>query len=535
VTTQQQETTWIHTAIFVDFDNIFLSLKDQDETIADYFASNPDQWLAWLEQSLPVNYVDGVGEKRRVLCRRCYLNPQSFSNYRPYFIRNAFEVIDCPPLTTRGKTSTDIHMVMDILDALNHPTRLNEFIILSGDADFTPVLLRLRRHARWSVVLSAGYVSPAYKASADYLINQEVFIQEALGFTDPDEESEAELPVDAIDETIIPLLNSMAERLYAEAENPDGIEASNLVAIYKEFDEFQQGSNWLGLRSLRRLTQAIVSRRDDLMIVEDDPWRVTRVLLEEEPDLFQPSVLDQTVSEADGAYEEERAQIGQLIQAYVKESEKPVTMSVLAARVLHQFDNKQAIETGWFGAGAFANLLDQVELGDLKISNKPPGYVYDPSRHEDPILVKDTPPSTSISKPADLFAATHPNLEPLARKVKQLTDTPYLMPEHYAVMLREIARAINEKGYHITRTSKIVRDRCVEKGAPVSRSAVNFVLRGIKYAGYRYGKGASEDPQQLGEALVENIVNLCEAAQFIPSEEEIEQINYWILDGLSED
>ena len=57
--------------------------------------------------------------RRRILIRRCYLNPQSFSNFRPYFIRSAFEVVDCPPLTARGKTSTDIHLVMDVLDTLN--------------------------------------------------------------------------------------------------------------------------------------------------------------------------------------------------------------------------------------------------------------------------------------------------------------------------------------------------------------------------------------------------------------------------------
>jgi uncharacterized LabA/DUF88 family protein len=53
-------------------------------------------------------------------------------------------VVDCPPLTQRGKTSADVYMVMDVLDALEHKTEFDEFIILSSDADFTPVLLRLR-------------------------------------------------------------------------------------------------------------------------------------------------------------------------------------------------------------------------------------------------------------------------------------------------------------------------------------------------------------------------------------------------------
>jgi uncharacterized LabA/DUF88 family protein len=52
-------------------------------------------------------------------------------------------VIDCPPLTSQNKNGADIRMVMDILDALNHQTRFNEFILLSSDADFTPLLTRL--------------------------------------------------------------------------------------------------------------------------------------------------------------------------------------------------------------------------------------------------------------------------------------------------------------------------------------------------------------------------------------------------------
>ena len=170
----------VYSALFVDFDNIFSSLAQQDDHVANRFATGPEKWLEWLEKALPCENLDGLESTRRVLIRRCYLNPHMFRYFRPHFIRSAFEVIDCPPLTSRGKTSTDIFMVMDILDTLNHPTFFGEVIILSGDADFTPVLRRLREHARRTVVLSAGYVSPAYKASCDHLIEQDLFIREAL-------------------------------------------------------------------------------------------------------------------------------------------------------------------------------------------------------------------------------------------------------------------------------------------------------------------------------------------------------------------
>ena len=39
-------------------------------------------------------------------------------------------------------------MVLDIVEALQHPARYEEFMILSADADFSPVLRKVRRHDR---------------------------------------------------------------------------------------------------------------------------------------------------------------------------------------------------------------------------------------------------------------------------------------------------------------------------------------------------------------------------------------------------
>ncbi|HEV3076304.1 MAG TPA: NYN domain-containing protein, partial [Thermoanaerobaculia bacterium] len=167
----------VRSALFVDFDNIYLGLQNEDPRAAEQFATHPGRWLRWLQQELPDDSRTG----RKILSRRCYLNPSQFARFRPYFIRSAFEVVDCPPLTRGGKTSADIQMVMDIMDALGHVTRFEEFIILSGDADFTPVLLRLSRHDRRSVVLAAGPASAAYKAACDLLIDQDTFLEEAIG------------------------------------------------------------------------------------------------------------------------------------------------------------------------------------------------------------------------------------------------------------------------------------------------------------------------------------------------------------------
>lgn len=168
-------------ALFVDFDNVFSQLRQLQPDAAERFARHPSEWIDWLTRSLALPEPHVEGAQRRLLVRRCYLNPNWYQQYRHAFLRAGFEIVDCPPVTSQGKTSTDIHMVLDIVDLLQHETRCDEFIVFSADADFTPVLRKLRRHDRRTTVLAIGYPSAAYQASADLLIDERIFLRDALG------------------------------------------------------------------------------------------------------------------------------------------------------------------------------------------------------------------------------------------------------------------------------------------------------------------------------------------------------------------
>ena len=113
---------------------------------------HPARWLAALEHG-----GDAEGEfTRRFLVRSCYLNPAAFASFRPNFTRAGFRVVDCPSLTQQGKSSADINLVLDAVDAFNGPTRYDEFMILSADADFTPLALRFRAADRRVTIVTAS-------------------------------------------------------------------------------------------------------------------------------------------------------------------------------------------------------------------------------------------------------------------------------------------------------------------------------------------------------------------------------------------
>lgn len=153
----------LRTALYLDFDNLYSGLRKVDPDAAQAFADNPARLLHWLTFG---EDEDG-GFRRRFLVRDCYLNPQVYAWCRAQFVAAGFRVVDCPSLTQQGKSSADTHIVLDAVDALGHATRYDEFIICSADADFSPLMTKLRRHDRRTVMVAAGPYAAAYEAVCD--------------------------------------------------------------------------------------------------------------------------------------------------------------------------------------------------------------------------------------------------------------------------------------------------------------------------------------------------------------------------------
>src|SRR6478672_8469205 len=204
-------------AVFVDYDNIYLSLKRKSEEAAKRFAKDASAWLHEIESGrliTPTNSAFGSAD-RRIVMNRCYGNPvprrnthdnstdmNSFPFVRHHFLRAGFEVIDCPPLTAQLKNSSDIRMVMDIRDYLTHDTYFDEFVILSGDADFTPVLHRLRAHARRTVIFANDFTAAPYTAISDGEVREADLIALILN---------GEMPDDVAGEKSVPMPSARAE------------------------------------------------------------------------------------------------------------------------------------------------------------------------------------------------------------------------------------------------------------------------------------------------------------------------------------
>jgi hypothetical protein len=283
-----ESTGAVLSTVFVDYDNIYLSLKRKNEEAAKRFAKDAALWLREIESGRLITPTNGSNftAPRRIVMSRCYGNPvprrnandnstdmNSFPFVRHHFLRAGFEVIDCPPLTAQLKNSADIRMVMDVRDFLNHETRFDEFILLSGDADFTPVLHRLRAHARRTVVFANDHTAQPYTAISDGEIREADLISLLLeGRIGDDVKTGGELRAPTAAE-----LDVVRKAIVAEvvdtvrgAQQPVPLEALADRAVRVLGHEKTVGSGWGGAGSFRDLLSRALPK--EIKLTDQPPY-----------------------------------------------------------------------------------------------------------------------------------------------------------------------------------------------------------------------------------------------------------------------
>ena len=72
---------------------------------AEQFATDPTPGSAGCRTSWRGRSRKGSTRSARSSSAARYLNPSQFGRFRPYFTRSAFEVVDCPPLTSSSRAS----------------------------------------------------------------------------------------------------------------------------------------------------------------------------------------------------------------------------------------------------------------------------------------------------------------------------------------------------------------------------------------------------------------------------------------------
>jgi hypothetical protein len=279
----------VRAAFFLDFDNVFSGLFKLDPEVAVEFATDPGSWLRRLSTTL-------TEAPRRWLILRCYLNPAGwvnhrdaageptrlyFSRFRPSFVRAGFEVIDCPRYNAT-KNGADIRIVVDAVDALGDDTRYEEFVIASGDSDMTPLLQRLRRADRRTIVVSPADAAEAFTAIADQLLDSQRLL--ALVQGDPvdldDDPDDVGFAGGAPLDEAYAQFRTIVTADYEAADAPLNM-AALAYRLRAELGAVVGASNWFGFGSFARAVETL--QLPNLRMAQHLLWDDSRHLAPEPP------------------------------------------------------------------------------------------------------------------------------------------------------------------------------------------------------------------------------------------------------------
>lgn len=493
-------------ALFVDFDNVYSGLRRLDPAVAERFAFQPINWIRWLTDSLIAPPHAPEGAKRRLLVRRCYLNPQAYQRFRPAFNRAGFEIIDCPPMTSEGKTSTDIHMVLDVVDLLQHEVHYDEFIVFSADADFTPLLRKLRRSDRRTTVLAVGFPSAAYQASADLLIDQDDFIRFGLGFAEPEPAPPpVAIAVSRSASDVTKDLKALITRYVADSSKPVSLSSLASKAL-KEVDGLD-AANWAGYGGFKKLVEALPLQK---LTVD---WEAGTVL---DPARHAVSAQQVEASFREVPIDTILEEVASLIQSELDQVGRPVSCARLAKLIV---DRYSTLAADWGGKGSFRKFLEALDLGRLEVSwENGGGQVRDPQA---PAIAIERP---SGNRTPDWGQQAH--LFPAIQQIQIATGMPLITPREMQGLLGALVSEVANQPFALSDTGKRVRDRCREAGLGVSRADVSYVLKGILIAGHEFSTGNDNVPA-LSSRFIESMRVICAGEQIALDEATESALREW--------
>lgn len=147
----------VQSALFIDYENI--SQKGLPETVAN--------WLAWFEDG----EFDENKQRRRFIAKRVYWN-SSAERHREKFEQQGFEVVLCEKFAAM-KNGADIRMALDIIETTFTKTSIHEFVLVTSDSDFIPVLQKLGEKLKRTAVLvdeAKPSIYTAYTYHADIIV-----------------------------------------------------------------------------------------------------------------------------------------------------------------------------------------------------------------------------------------------------------------------------------------------------------------------------------------------------------------------------
>jgi hypothetical protein len=392
---------------------------------------------------------------------------------------------------------------------LLHDTYFDEFIILSGDADFTPVLIRLRAHARRTVVFANDFTAAPYTAICDGEVREPALIDLILAGDAPDgpprEEAGAQGkgPADAkIEEVRREILAEVIAGVRASAA-PVPLEALADRALRALGHERTIATAWAGAGSFRELLRR--SLPDEIKITAEPPYLVFDVKRHREERLVR---------------------LG-------PDSDKAATLATRVDPIAEPPPLHTMTESAPGGSVARAE-TDPERDAEARASLRHAQPIRaEASQRAEPAAAASAPPREAIAMPSPQAAPPPQRLDspsPIQQtiaRIQEACQAPPLAPQEYRALFEIMAKEINDNDLLGVQTLNTITQRAYERGIDLRRDDVRFVLEVVSEADPWFEQGASAD--LFASRFRTFVVARCRGQGLNLSTDELDLIDAWFL------
>ena len=190
------------------------------------------------------------------------------------------------------------------------------------------------------------------------------------------------------------------------------------------------------------------------------------------------------------------AAVRAIVERELKNSPAPIALVNLANIVVAEKPDAGPASQ-WAGMGSFKALLERLAIPDLTLrTDISPGFAYLEDVHAAPVATGSADGTGESVEPA------------IALRVSEAVGIPRLSSEQYAALFTAIEEYFGgQADFELSRT-RLVRDAVAARGYPVSRHAVNYVVKGIYLSGHDFNADVAQDASTLALAFLANVKKL---------------------------
>lgn len=128
-------------------------------------------------------FISDFSKRGTIIVKRAYADWVKCAPHRHQLLANQVEMIELA-CSSKGKNSVDIRLVVDAMELVFTKPYIDCFVIASADADYLPLLSRLREYNKRTIVVSDKSNTHRYmQTHCDEFVNGDVYLAPARKLT----------------------------------------------------------------------------------------------------------------------------------------------------------------------------------------------------------------------------------------------------------------------------------------------------------------------------------------------------------------